>query len=374
MAILVTDRAGYAVTRRELLDNGYLKVPGKVARTGVQYYLASELGLTDRKPNEIIGVYRPSEEVFSADSLASYDNADVTDDHPSDMVNAASFKDVAVGHAISAGRQEAEFVVVDLLIKDQKAIEAIQAGKAELSAGYTAEYIPQQGVSDAGEAYEFIQRGIRINHIALVDKARAGKEARLFDTKPKEAITMTHVTLDNGATVEVADKATAQLLQSAFDGLRKRVQDAEGAAAKADEEKEKMEAAKDEAEEKLEEEKKKSSDAAIGERIKSVIDAQAQARKIAGEKFSCDSLDVSTIRRAALAVVRPAVDWAAKSDHYVQAAWDMEMEKDEDERDKEKGKESQDALNKDLKNLYTGDNGQMVGTAAYQNFLNGGAK
>src|SRR5690625_183631 len=217
MTILVTDRAGYAVTRRELLDNGYLKLPGKVSRTGIQRYLASELGLKDREPNAIVAVYRPPEEVFAADALAGYDNADVTDGHPSDLVDAVSFNDVSVGHAISPGRQDGDFVVVDLLIKDQQAIKAIDAGKAELSAGYTAEYAPEKGVTDTGEAYEFVQRSIRINHIALVDRARAGRDARLFDNQPKEAKPMHVLTLDGGNTVEVADKATAQLIQSALD-------------------------------------------------------------------------------------------------------------------------------------------------------------
>lgn len=370
---IIVDCASYAITRREILDNGYLKVPGKVARTGVQYYLASELGLKDRAPNEIVGVYRPPEEVFSADSLASYDNADATNDHPADMVSADSFKMVAVGHAITPGRQEGDFVVVDLLIKDKAAIKAIEDGKVELSAGYTAEYIPQKGVTDSGEEYEFIQRNIRINHIALVDRARAGREARLYDSqpKPKEA-EMKVITLDNGATVEVADNATAQLIQSTLDGLRKQANDAQKMMQKFKDEAEAEKAKAEKLDEDLEEEKKKSSDAAIAERLKSVIDSMDVARKIAGKDFTCDSVDPVEIRRAALAVARPSVAWADKSAAYIQAAWDMEAEKKEaeDEEEEESKKQAQDSLarfGKDFSSVKVND-AQAARDAAYDEF------
>lgn len=357
---LVVDRISYAITAREFTDNGYLKVPGKVARTGIQQYLASELGLTDRKPNDIVNVYRPPEEVFAQDSLASYDNADVTDDHPSDMVDSKSFKDVAVGHSISVGRQEGDFVIVDLLIKDQEAIDAITAGKSELSAGYEAEYVPEKGKTADGESYEFVQRKIRINHIALVDKARAGREARLFDKQTNQEITMNIVTLDTGKTVEVADKATAQLIQNTIDSLRKQVKDAEEKKEEAEKAKDEAEAKAEKKDEELEEEKKKSSDAAIAERVQSVIDTMDKARKIAGDEFACESMDVNTIRREAMAKARPTVDWKSKSDHYVQAAWDMEVEKkmEEDEEEEEERKKANDShkkVGKDLKGAKTND-------------------
>jgi hypothetical protein len=382
--MIVIDRISYAITNREITDQGYLKVPGRVARTGIQKYLASELGLMDRRPNEIVSVFRPPEEVFAADSLASYDNADMTDDHPSDMVNAESFKDVAVGHAISTGRKDGDFVIVDLLIKDKKAIDAVQSGKLELSAGYEAEYIPEQGVTDSGEPYEFVQRKIRINHIALVDKARAGREARLFD-KLQEA-DMPIVTLDNGNVVEVADKATSQLIQNTIDGLRKKVTDAETEQAKAIKAKDEAEAKAEKKEEELEEEKKKTSDAAISERVKLITTTRDAAKKIAGDDFVCDSMDVNTIRREAMAKARPTVDWKSKSDNYVQAAWDMEYEKkeqeDEDEEEKKsKASDSQKNLGKDFKDSKAGKDAQKVLDEAYDKKQNetavawkGGAK
>lgn len=373
MKILLVDRESYAITHREFTDNGYLKVPGRVARTGIQRYLAAELGLTDREPNAIVAVYRPPEEVFAPESLASYDNADVTNDHPSDLVNPKTFKQVVVGQVVSPGRRDGDYVVADLIIKDQEAIEAIEAGKTELSVGYLAEYAHEPGVTDSGEAYEFVQRRIAVNHVALVDRARAGRNARLFDRQPKEAITMHQVVLDNGSAVEVADKATAQLIQSTIDSLRKRAADAEAETAKAKDEAEAAKAKAEKLAEDLEEERKKSSDAAIAERVKAVADTQALARKIAGAEFTCDSVDPVEIKRAALAKVRPTIDWADKSPAYVLAAFDLEAEKkeSEDEEEEERKQAAADSLKnlgKDFKDGKPAD-AQAVRDSVYDEFL-----
>ncbi|UUE38302.1 DUF2213 domain-containing protein [Pectobacterium aroidearum] len=376
MRITIRDRVAFPVpSQREITPEGYLKVPGRVARVGIQQYLASELGLTDRPPGQLVNVYRPPEEVFKPSSLASYDNMDVTIDHPDDLVDSTTFKEVTAGHAISSGRQDGDYVVVDLLIKDQQAIDEIDAGKAELSAGYTSEYDETPGTAPDGTPYEFIQRDIKINHIALCDQARAGRKARLFDAKPTGENPMPFiVVLDAGTRATVAEEATAQLLQTSFDSLKKRVKDAE-------EEKEKAEAAKDQAEEELEKEKAKSdakdeeieklkektSEDSISKLIAEVVSVRDSAAKIAGEKFSCDSLDPLQIKRAALDAAgincRKHGSWDKAPDAYVTAYFDAEEERrenddDDDDDDENKGKTSTDSLSgfsRDMAKVKTGD-------------------
>lgn len=345
--LMIQDRAGYKISQRSYLDNGYLKVPGRVARVGVQYYLASELELNDRNPLDRVGVYRPPEEVFSSDSLATYADADVTIEHPGDMVDATTYRRHSVGHVTDAARPAGEYVEANLIIKDADAIKEVEAGRVELSAGYLAEYVPEKGTTDTGEEYEFIQRNIRINHVALVSAARAGREARLYDEKPQEAAMTVTVTLD-GASIEVADKSTATLIEDRFNSLLKRAGDAEKQVSDA-------KAAQDAAEakaDKLAEDKAaleaKTSDEAIAERVKAIHDAQSAASKLAGADFACDSLDPMAIKRAALAKVRDSVDWSAKSDEYVAAAFDMSYEekaKEEEDEDK-RSKGAKDSLSK----------------------------
>lgn len=325
MRLTISDRASYPITHREFTDEGFLRVPGRVARTGIQIYLAKELGL-DGDPMRQIRVYRPPEEVFKPESLATYQSAVLTDTHPKELVTAKTYKQHSVGDSRSEGRQDGDFVVCDLVFKDEGAIKAIMNGRCELSAGYTAEYVEQKGVTDDGEEYDYIQRDIRINHVAIVDRARGGANARLFDhDQPLGGNTMpVLITTDGGRSVDVADPANAQVVADSFDRLTKRVTDAEAKA-------EKAQAAADKAAENLEVARKASSDEAIAARVTEISATQAAARKVAGDGFTCDSLIPVEIKRAALAVARPKVAWADKSSTYVEAAFDAEMEKEEEE-------------------------------------------
>lgn len=137
------------------------------------------------------------------------------------------------------------------------------------------------------------------------------------------------ITTDSGRSVDVADPANAQVVADSFDRLLKRATDAETKADKA-------QATADKAAEDLAEARKASSDVAIGERVKEISATQALARKVAGDGFTCDSLDVIEIKRAALAVALPKRGWSDKSAGYVECAFDAESEKDEDEEDDDK--------------------------------------
>lgn len=320
MPIIVCDRSSYRVpTRREYTDEGFLRVPGNVARIGIQEYLARELGLPG-DPNRIIRVYRPAEEVFKDESLASFDGVDVTVNHPDGLVNSENFKKVSAGVVRGAGRRDGDFVQCDLIVKDKAAIDAINSGKCELSAGYTSVYVEGPGLSADGEPYDYIQTDIKINHIALVDRARAGPSAKVFDNNPLGGNTMpVLITTDSGRSVDVADPANAQVVADAFDRLTLRATTAEAAA-------EKAQATADGTAEKLTAALALGSDDAIKTRVAALGALNTTARKVAGDAFTCDSVDATEIMRAALLVKRPTVDWATKSPAYIQASFDMAAE------------------------------------------------
>ncbi|YP_010684809.1 head maturation protease [Klebsiella phage vB_KpnM_FZ14] len=316
MQITVThnDRKSFALnSQRVYTDEGFLRVPGKAARTGIQEYLASELRLKGRAPNDIIRVYRPAEEVFNDESLQSYLGADVTNNHPPTLVNASTYRNTSVGVVTSVGRQDGDFVIVDMVIKDKDAIKAVETGKCELSAGYTAVYDDTPGTTPEGEPYDFRQTRIKINHVAIVDRARAGAMARIFDNMEKKP--MYQITTDTGLKVDVADAAVVD----AFKRLEQRVSDAEAA-------KETVQAQLDAALEQVADLTTKCSDEALKARVEAIARVTSSARKVAGDGFTCDSMDPVAIKRAALAVKRPSVDWAEKSTAYVEAAFDMAVE------------------------------------------------
>ena len=204
------------VTKSEVTDEGYLKVWCKAARVGTQLYTRGD-GTQVRE-------YRPEDEVSNPDSLASFGMKAVTLNHPKVLLDSKTTKLHQVGHAGSHVRFSDGFVEVALVITDQDAIDAVQRGDAqEVSAGYRVDYDPTPGVTPNGESYDGIQRNIKGNHIALVARGRAGREARLLldscdrndavaDIEPPSnspVISMARITLD-GLDIELpADAAGA---------------------------------------------------------------------------------------------------------------------------------------------------------------------
>src|SRR5690606_29290937 len=102
----------------------------------IQLYAGYEVG----KPElPVVRVYRPSDEVFSKDALATYPHKPITNDHPAEPVSAENWKDHAVGFIGDEVARDGEFVRIPLMLADARAIADIEAGKRELSAGYTCE-------------------------------------------------------------------------------------------------------------------------------------------------------------------------------------------------------------------------------------------
>ena len=183
------------ISRRE--PEGYLlclNVP--VARTGVQEYLPGELGLTDNSEFRIhhselsaaagsglVSVYRPEEEVFSPETIASFEGMPVTNDHPPEGVDVSNIRALQKGHAHNVRRgsgKEADLLLADLIITDPHLISLIlDEGKREISCGYTYELCEENGT--------YIQRKIRGNHVAVVDAGRAGPRVSIKDHQPERS-------------------------------------------------------------------------------------------------------------------------------------------------------------------------------------------
>ncbi|MEC5289394.1 MULTISPECIES: DUF2213 domain-containing protein [unclassified Aurantimonas] len=159
--------------------DGFLVATAKSVRVGIQHYAGHECGVADKAT---VRIYRSPEEVFSQDSLQSFSHSPVTIDHPSVPVTADNWKELAVGEVSTAAQMDGKWVSLPLILKDAKAIAALDSGKRQLSAGYVCQLDMTPGTTPEGEAYDGRQVGIKINHLALVDKARAGDEARIGDS------------------------------------------------------------------------------------------------------------------------------------------------------------------------------------------------
>lgn len=151
---------------------GFLEASGVVTRTGVFEYA------NPAAENGVSYVLRHPDDVFAADSLATLERAPVTLGHPaSNAVTAATAKRDAIG-SVSGTHADGPYVRAKLTIWDADAIEAIRRGVRELSCGYRCDLAVVSGEYD-GEPYSFRQINIFYNHLAVVERGRAGPDARL---------------------------------------------------------------------------------------------------------------------------------------------------------------------------------------------------
>lgn len=168
--------------------DGYLICKNAViGRTGYQTYRVDELqdpeGLLRERnyaPDELLQIYRAPEEVFSDATLASFEGKTFTFAHPDRLLGPDNDAEHNQGHVqnVRRGKEPLESgdypLLADVIVKGQDAIDAIRAGSRELSCGYTYRL--------AREGYRWDQRKIVGNHVALVQKGRAGAEARINDS------------------------------------------------------------------------------------------------------------------------------------------------------------------------------------------------
>ena len=165
------------------MPNGFLickNVP--IARTGEQEYLGSELGLQDGRRDEVVIVTREESEVFSPETLASFEGTIFTDEHPSEEVTTQNVQYLQRGFVKDVRRgsgADADKILADIIVTDSVTIgKIVNDGKREVSCGYKCEYVEQDG--------KIYQKNIRGNHVALVDSGRAGKDVAIKDSAVKK--------------------------------------------------------------------------------------------------------------------------------------------------------------------------------------------
>lgn len=143
-----------------------------INRTGVQDYLAGELGL-DGDPERTVKVYRLPEDVFAPAALASFEGKDVTDNHPPEMLTAENQSAYSKGH-LEHVRRVGDNTVADLFIKDPVLASQVESGAMrEVSCGYNCKFEPYL------DGYR--QTNIIGNHLAVVPRGRAGHDVAIHD-------------------------------------------------------------------------------------------------------------------------------------------------------------------------------------------------
>lgn len=294
----------YAITATKT-DEGFVRDAPIIGRTGILEYRNVD--------GSIRREYRPPEEAFNADSLASIRGKPITLGHHG-WVSSANYREAKpVGTVISDGRQDGNNIRADVVIY------SLDTDDRELSCGYQTELEETSGVTPEGEHYDAIQRNIVYNHLAIVPRGRAGNARlnmdgeQIFETEVDQM--SEKLKMDNGIEYDVpaevkvafdAMTAKAEEQKKEFDAMTAKFD-----SATAEIEKLKADAEKAEADFK----------AKFDEMVKTTIELRTIASKHGIEK--ADEMSNDEIKKAVVAKVHPNLNLDGKSAEYIEVAFDL---------------------------------------------------
>lgn len=298
---------------------GGLRAPAYLTRTGVFVY-QNEDG-TERRE------YRPADEVFKADSLATLPGVPVTKLHPTEMVRSDNFKKYAAGHVGDNVVRDGEKVAATVYVQDGELVAAIERGDMrEVSCGYSCELDETPGVTPAGEKYDAVQRAISYNHLAVVPVGRAGSEVRLRLDAAKNVLPPSsgqqeqpmHKERIDGVDYEVGTDAHKAACARRDEAEKIRKDAADKLQAKCDS----LEADLSKAKQDLAE-----MPAKITEQAKSRASLEVGAKKVLGEAAKFDGLSDAELRLQVAKKANPSLKFDGKSEAYVEALHDQAIER-----------------------------------------------
>lgn len=331
------DAPRWMTERFQRTPEGFLKGRAVITSIGVFSYRNAD-GSVQKE-------LRLPEEVFDLESLETLKLKPLTNNHPTAGTvtpenvqtlqvgslgdNPSRFTDGGPGSSMS-DITDGIHVAIDMIVTEQNAIQDVMGGKRSLSSGYTCELEPAPaGSVFMGMEYNFIQRRIRYNHVAIVDVARAGDSARIrLDSgdavqveQIKEATTMAlkKINLD-GVEYEAEAKVleTLNQVKEKADGLTKTVSTLEA----------ERDSLKDRATQLETELTKVKNDSIDQTKVDALVSAKLallSAALKAGVEAKADQADIE-IQKAVITKVFPAAKLDGKDAVYVQVRFDAAME------------------------------------------------
>lgn len=165
---------------KEVDTNGFWRIrDNPLSKEGVFPYLGKQI---DKSliPDKIYWVYRPMSEISAPETVESFNAAPLIDEHEMIGEGWTRYDDRPAGGVVYNTHAKDGKLYGDIRIYSEKLKDEIESGKKELSMGYECNYEPEKGVFE-GKQYDFVQRNLRGNHIALVNRGRMGSDVRVYD-------------------------------------------------------------------------------------------------------------------------------------------------------------------------------------------------
>lgn len=352
----------FDILSHKTIENGYLELKCRFARTGIQERIGLEIH-KELEPYAVFKEYRSYEEVCKSSVLEAFKKVVITNEHPNVALNEENTKDHMVGYVSSdvtieevdhEGTKEYALACTIIII-DSQTIQDIKDGKIELSASYLYDL----EVTPNNPHYDYMQKNLIPNHIAIVQAGRCGQACSIaFDNaKPnskerKEMKVTFYRHLPNGEKevvfeIDISNEEEAKALQVFADSYYKKSKEHVEVSAAKDEE---IQEAKDNVEKK--DEQLEAKDSKISQ-LQAKIDMQKpQANDCAVKKLALDmsstlvaaanvlSVEASTllandkdpqeqitdIKKQVITKYRPNIALDDKSSTYIDAAYDTVLD------------------------------------------------
>lgn len=339
---------GNIVSKAQLTDEGYLKASAIVTRAGIFDYANAD--------GSIRKELRHPDDVFNADSLESMKMRPVTNGHPPQkLVSAQNIRSLQVGHTGETVNVQKPYIATSVLITDPNTVEDIlNHKKTELSLGYNVDLIEEAGVYE-GKPYTHRQTNIRYNHLAVVDRARAGPEARIhLDENDAEEMQSPHNDYQSFEQKEIVmtDKEMklttinidslsyqcAPEVANAYSKLSAKAEDYKQKYSSSKTEIERLKAERDSFSQKLDEAKNIDIESMIHDGVKKRVALIQDVKMIMAKKSDDYKFDSMTDREMKAKVVKekcPSVDIENVSDIYLDGRFDALKEDAQAELKKE---------------------------------------
>jgi hypothetical protein len=184
-----------------------------IMRDGEYLYLAGEIGISGRDTYEPIRVHRPAEEVQKAyDRFNELNRLPVTCDHPEQFLDLTIEDNYSMGEGINPSYEKIndKNLLNCVIILKGNVLDEYNKGLRELSCGWEGEFVE----AEKGSGYEYIQIFKDINHIALVNSGRCGKECKVADKKTikdaKYEVTIAGQVKTNGESYSVSKHSRSE--------------------------------------------------------------------------------------------------------------------------------------------------------------------
>lgn len=173
-----------AMDKREYDTNGWFEVKDNpLSKVGVYPYLGRSIS-PECDQERIYNVYRPAEELSTEECINSFRLLPWIDDHimlgsEDEGLTPAERKGIqgVIGEDVYF---DGEYLKGNIKVFSEAMSNLISNGKKELSCGYRCRYEYAPGTYD-GVQYDYVQREIRGNHLALVENGRMGPDVAVLD-------------------------------------------------------------------------------------------------------------------------------------------------------------------------------------------------